>query len=196
MLISLVMSGGLAATVSDEPFCEGDGLIEIVEIAESIEDVRGIFPASARRLEAAKGGDTIVRGEGGEELPDGLRLGRGVEAIRSWLYDCALEGEALASLKASPRAVAVSLFAVEVPEARNSSIRSRGDLGGSKLATTCDRGDRGEYCAVSLADLKTADDLGLLLCGDMSPPAAIAGVWLTCSGVGLCDAFRPSPGRA
>ena len=49
-----------------------DVLYECFEIAESMEDVRGIGRTSDEADVSSSGGDVVDRGEGGEELPKGL----------------------------------------------------------------------------------------------------------------------------
>ncbi len=58
---------------------------DIVEIAESIDEVRGIGCASGRKPVAGEGGEAVGRGDGGDDLPRGMDSGNGDETFRSWL---------------------------------------------------------------------------------------------------------------
>lgn len=59
--------------------------IEMVDIAESIEEVRGFWPNLGRRSEGVSCGEAVECGDGGDEWPDGVKSGRGDEIFRSWL---------------------------------------------------------------------------------------------------------------
>lgn len=71
--------------MSDAPDISSEVLCECFEIAESMDDVRGIGRTAGGAGVWLGGGDAVDRGEGGEELPEGLNRGRGDETFRSWL---------------------------------------------------------------------------------------------------------------
>lgn len=79
------MSGVPAAKES----CEGRWVCNIpedtVEIAESIDEVRGIGRASGRKPVLGGGGEAVDKGDGGDELPKEVPSGNGDETFRSWL---------------------------------------------------------------------------------------------------------------
>ena len=165
-------------------------------MAESIEDVRGIGCNSCRSAEPDSGGVAVERGEGGDE-PRDFESGSGDETFRSWLYDCILgdvDSFAFAAAKL-PGSIDVNPAFFTSSDARYSSNRSRGDLGCSSPVTTVGRGERGDWEEVSLRDLMVVGDLGLFEWLPLRFPITIADVALTCSGVGLRGAFRPSPER-
>lgn len=68
--------------MSDPPEVSSVVLYECFEIAESMDDVRGIGRTAGGADVSLGGGHAVERGEGGEELP---KWGRGVETFRSWL---------------------------------------------------------------------------------------------------------------
>lgn len=55
----------------------------MVEMAESIEDVRGIDRRSGRMLLLVKGVDTVRTGDAGGEFPSELDSGTGDDILRS-----------------------------------------------------------------------------------------------------------------
>ena len=79
--------------------------------------------------------------------------------------------------------------------AKNSSRRSLGDLGSWNPALKFARGDRGEFCVSSLADLIFIGEFEFFVRVRISFVAAVDGVSLTCSGVGFRGLFLPSPDR-
>lgn len=58
--------------MSDAPEVSSEVLCECFEMAESIDDVRGIGRTANEAGVSPRGGEAVDRGEGGEELPNGL----------------------------------------------------------------------------------------------------------------------------
>ena len=151
--------------ISGSPEAEScDGLCEcmvpreMVEIAESIDEVRGIGCVSSRFMTPAGGGDVVDRGEGGEELPRWTDSGNGDETFRSWLYEWAFGGEAAALLIDDPSVPPVVPFPYVFPIPERSS---RGEAGWFGLGAKLKRGERGECCE-SPVILMAVGDFGLL----------------------------------
>lgn len=71
--------------MSDAREVSSEALCECFEIAESMDDVRGIGRTAGRAAVSPISGDAVDRGEGGDELPKDLVSGRGEETFRSWL---------------------------------------------------------------------------------------------------------------
>ena len=95
--IRLEMSGRPEAESCDG-LCECMFPREIVDIAESIDEVRGIGRISERFITAVRGGDVVDRGDGGEELPGAVDCEDGEDTFRSWLYEWVFGGDAVAFL--------------------------------------------------------------------------------------------------
>lgn len=119
----------------------------MVDIAESIEDVRGIERRSGRMVLLMKGVEAVRTGDAGGELPRDLDKGTGEETLRSWWYEPVFAG-ALAGPILEPKSVELiidpSLPDVSVP--MNPSKPSLGDVGRSWIASVGERGECGEEC--------------------------------------------------
>ena len=155
-----------------------------VEIAESIDDVRGICRISGRLIAPKGTGDAVDRGDGGEELPSVVCRGRGEEVFRNWLNDCVLGGDTTVLPRNPPSCVPVAPVVLVAPDAKKSTKRSLGDLGWSLPALRLDRGDLEEYgesLAVRVV-LTTVGECKLL----PVLPVSLRNVSLTCSGDGAC----------
>lgn len=85
MFIRCEMSALLEVKDSGDDFCECEVAVEMVEIAESIDDVRGIGRCSGRVFEGSNGGEAINGGDCGGEVVVGFDCGKGDEIFRSWL---------------------------------------------------------------------------------------------------------------
>ena len=58
--------------MSGAPEVSSEVLWECFEMAESMDDVRGVGRTSGGAGDRPNGGDAVDRGEGGDELPKGL----------------------------------------------------------------------------------------------------------------------------
>ncbi len=189
-MIRLDISGVADAMESTDGFCACEAPKDIDEMAESMDDVRGICRPCGLSFEPTRGGDAVDRGEGGEELPRGLVSGSGEESFRSWPYDCAFNGEAVMLRRFLTSPSGTYPFVFVDSEARNSVRRSRGDWDCSISAARLGRGDRGEVWE-SLVVLKAVGVLGLLMLRGDSLLEGDVAVSLTCNGVGPWGACCP-----
>lgn len=82
--IRCVMSVLIDVVESIEDLWECEVAEDIVEMAESIDEVRGIDLRSGRIAPLAKGVDAVRTGDAGGELPRDLDNGTGEEMLRSW----------------------------------------------------------------------------------------------------------------
>ena len=67
--------------------CECEVTEDILEIAESIDDVRGNDLVSGRIVTLLTFVEVDEMGDWGGELSGGMLGGKGEEILRSWLYD-------------------------------------------------------------------------------------------------------------
>lgn len=155
----------------------------MVEIAESMDEVRGMGRASKAKVRLGGGGEARERGDGGSDLSKGVASGNGDETLRSWLYEWALNGDAVVFRGDTPSKSLVFPLTEVSLASKGSSTLSRGDLGGSMLVANLERGERGEYrkSPVTL----DVGDFGLFELLPGLPPAAADVVLLTCSGGSL-----------
>ncbi len=141
--------------------CECTFPSDIVEIAESIDEVRGIGCTSGRKPVNGGGDEGVGRGDGGVDSPKWLDFGNGDETFRSWLYEWDLSGDPVAFLTDDPSIPLVLPLTSPSLEIRGSSTLSRGELGWSRLAAKSERGERGEYREPLVVPISVGD-FGLL----------------------------------
>lgn len=84
MLIKCKMSAGLELKESWDDWCEWDVVVEMLEIAESIDDVRGIDFGDGRIVVLVKRDDVVEVGDRGGELPRDFDCGNGEGTFRRW----------------------------------------------------------------------------------------------------------------
>lgn len=163
--------------------CECEATEDIVEIAESMDEVRGMGRTSKGKVLLGGGGEAKERGDGGFDLFKGVASGNGDETLRNWLYDWALNGDVVVFRKDPPSRSLVFPSTDISLVSGGSSTFSRDDLGGSTLVANLERGERGEYRKSPVA--LEVGDFGLLELLPGLPPAAADVVLLTCSGGSL-----------
>lgn len=133
----LEMSGRPEAESCDGR-CECIVLRDTFEIAESMDEVRGIGRPSGRFSMPAGAGDVVDRGDGGKESPGCVACSKGDETFRSWLYEWAFGGDAVACLMEDPSMPPVIPFTYVFPIPRCSSRREPDCFG---LLPRLERGD-------------------------------------------------------
>lgn len=94
-----------------------------------MDEVRGMGRASKGKVLLGGGGEARERGDGGFDLSKGVASGKGDETLRSWLYEWALNGDAVVFRIGGPSRSFVSLLADVSLASMGSSTLSRGDLG-------------------------------------------------------------------
>ena len=103
----------------------------MVEMAESIEDVRGTGRGPGRIVEFIENVEAIDEYDRGGESPLDLACRSGDDAFRNWLYEPTFDTAGIGSgvCLSSPRVWSSLMSNLSV--ASSSSRRSRGDFGGS-----------------------------------------------------------------
>ena len=81
------ISGVLDLSESCEDLCECEVTEDILDIAESIDDVRGNGLVSGRIVTLLMFVEVDEMGDCGGELSGGMLAGKGEEILRNWLYD-------------------------------------------------------------------------------------------------------------